>query len=667
MKGFKITLFFLLFSFCLAAQSIVGLKDWQLRDLIKRSEIENDIYTQLDAYKELDKRALLLNLDYIHMADLYYQVNDFENALELYDYLKDELPDDPEVYFRYAMCHKRLGMLESAYIYLERFPRLFKKENSALKEYMPKVEFEMKGCEIGTDPSLDKEMDIYRLPDKINLPHNEAAPHYIESKGILTYSSVRTAQYTFDKPELIPYREILKAEFSNSIGDWEYSGKVNALDEAKTNYDNFFYSEALNKSFYTACSTKRKKRVCKIYQAEGIAFNELQGTELDLGVDYDFYSISQATVAKFEDDYYLLFSADIDGGFGGKDIWMKSLGKDKEVQNLGAKINTSGDEETPWYDDKRSQLFFSSNGHAGMGGMDIYKSNGTGTKWTEVENVGRPINSTHDDVYYSHVYEEDSLVFGFFASTRPGGESLNNPSCCSDIFEFRPRENNEILVEGEVALTDLASGRPKGYTGNVDLGLYQVDSDDLVFVKDIDADENGRFKTIVEKGKKYVVKSKKDGYLDNSISFEAGNNEKLQLDLKELTKEPIVVKNIYYPFDEDYLTADSKTVIDTTIFKILSDNPSIIIELSSHTDWFGTDEYNEDLSQRRAESVVDYLISKGIKEERLKPKGYGEYRPLVPNSNPDGSDNPENRAKNRRTEFKIIGVLPQYDKIIYKQ
>jgi outer membrane protein OmpA-like peptidoglycan-associated protein len=132
-------------------------------------------------------------------------------------------------------------------------------------------------------------------------------------------------------------------------------------------------------------------------------------------------------------------------------------------------------------------------------------------------------------------------------------------------------------------------------------------------------------------------------------------------------KEPFIIKNIYYDFDKYKLRPESQKIIDSTLLVILREAPDIIIELSSHTDSKGDDAYNIELSQKRAESVVNYLIKKGIDKNRLVAKGYGETRPIAPNENPDGSDNPEGRQKNRRTEFRIIGNLSQYSEIIYEE
>ncbi|NCO56488.1 MAG: OmpA family protein, partial [Bacteroidetes bacterium] len=134
-----------------------------------------------------------------------------------------------------------------------------------------------------------------------------------------------------------------------------------------------------------------------------------------------------------------------------------------------------------------------------------------------------------------------------------------------------------------------------------------------------------------------------------------------------LPKESIIIKNIYYEYGKTHLTDQSKTAIDTTLLKVLINNPLLIVEIASHTDSVSSGDFNMKLSEKRAESVVKYLISKGIDKERLHFKGYGESKPIAPNTNADGSDNLEGRQKNRRTEFRIIGSLDHYSKIIYQE
>jgi outer membrane protein OmpA-like peptidoglycan-associated protein len=175
-------------------------------------------------------------------------------------------------------------------------------------------------------------------------------------------------------------------------------------------------------------------------------------------------------------------------------------------------------------------------------------------------------------------------------------------------------------------------------------------------------DSLGRIKLGIENNKEYLIQVLKEDYLTEEITLKKSNYQndsiiKRKVELENYLGKSIVVENIYYNFDKTELTQKAKTTIDNTILKILIKNPNIIIELGSHTDHKGDANYNETLSQGRAKSVVDYLITQGIDQKRLIAKGYGEEQPIAPNLNEDGSDNPEGRLKNRRTEFRVIGKI----------
>jgi outer membrane protein OmpA-like peptidoglycan-associated protein len=162
--------------------------------------------------------------------------------------------------------------------------------------------------------------------------------------------------------------------------------------------------------------------------------------------------------------------------------------------------------------------------------------------------------------------------------------------------------------------------------------------------------------------REYRVSMKKEGFLSvskeiSTIGITQSGKVNTELRVKEAPLEAMALQNIYYDYSKATLTEAAKTAIDTTLLIIMQNNPELVIELSSHTDHIGKDEDNMVLSQARAESVVQYLISNGINPKLLHPRGFGETKPIAPNQNPDGSDNPDGRQLNRRTEFRIIGKL----------
>jgi outer membrane protein OmpA-like peptidoglycan-associated protein len=205
------------------------------------------------------------------------------------------------------------------------------------------------------------------------------------------------------------------------------------------------------------------------------------------------------------------------------------------------------------------------------------------------------------------------------------------------------------------------------------VALYVIEpvSGEEMFIRN-DFTTSGSYFFNLETEREYVLKVQDFNRKEKTLEFNTFNitrSDTLVLDaliVNTIPNEPIIVKNVYYEFAMSNLTAEAKRTIDKTIFNIMKNYPTIVIEISSHTDSVSSDEFNMRLSQDRAQSVVDYLISKGIDRERLVPKGYGESQPIAPNSHPDGTDNPEGRAMNRRTEFRIIGSLNDDTEVIYE-
>lgn len=232
-----------------------------------------------------------------------------------------------------------------------------------------------------------------------------------------------------------------------------------------------------------------------------------------------------------------------------------------------------------------------------------------------------------------------------------------NATCCDDIYSFEFVEYVNIHLNGLVIDSTCLD--------EVDVFLYMKDpaTGEKYLAEELRVNPC-TFSFTLEPDKDYTIEAKKDGYFNDMVDVTTKNRTpadtlNVQLQLKKIPKKPIVLEGILYDFDSANLTASAKISLDTGLYPIMTENPQIIIELSSHTDAKGSDAYNLKLSKERAKSVVDYMISKGVDARRLKDAGYGESRPIAANENPDGSDNPDGRALNRRTEFEIIGELSE--------
>ena len=309
------------------------------------------------------------------------------------------------------------------------------------------------------------------------------------------------------------------------------------------------------------------------------------------------------------DGEWLYFVSDMEGGLGGYDIWRARLFGNNEVgtvENLGATVNTAGNEMFPTFR-PNGDLYFSSDGHAGMGGLDIYILK-KGAR--QLEHPGVPLNSQGDDFGMTF---EGRLNRGFFSSNRGDSRGYDH------IYSFF---NPEIVqtVRGWVYEQD-------GYELTA-AQVYMVGNDGTNLKLSVRGD--GSFTQEIKAGVDYVFLGTCKGVLNHQEQLRVGPVEKseeyvLQFPLANISA-PVLIENIFYDFDKATLRPESQTALDELV-QMLNDNPHITIELSAHTDYKGSDQYNERLSQRRAESVVNYLIAHGIASDRLTPKGYGEGKP----------------------------------------
>lgn len=359
------------------------------------------------------------------------------------------------------------------------------------------------------------------------------------------------------------------------------------------------------------------------------------------------------------DGNWLYFSSDMPGGQGGKDLWRINL-KERvgSLENLGDVINTPGDERFP-YVRSDSVLYFSSNGLAGMGGLDIYRATLTPSGGWNVENMGWPMNSSYDDFGITFGDGES----GFFSSNRNDARGYDH------IYSF-------VKPELKITISGYVLDRDEEPVPNAVIRIVGDDGSNQKAIGKTD----GTFQFNLQRGVKYVMMAGAKGYMNGKQEFVSDMAEEdaeyaVDFILAAMTK-PQVIENIFYDFDKATLRPESKTALDSMVM-ILKDNPQIVIEMASHTDRWGNDNYNLKLSDRRAQSVVDYLIAAGIDPSRLRPKGYGETRPktvtkriarLYPQFKEgdvlneeyiEKLDKPDQDAAdqiNRRTEFQVISL-----------
>lgn len=358
------------------------------------------------------------------------------------------------------------------------------------------------------------------------------------------------------------------------------------------------------------------------------------------------YSLGHASLSP--DQQTLYFISDMPGGQGGTDIWFsekQSDGSWGEPVNAGSSINTHKDEFFPNVA-ADGTLYFSSNGYAGMGGLDIFSSIGSKSQWTNAENLKFPINSAGDDFAFISTEQTERGMSGYLSSNRVNGKGND------DIYSFsytKPKiilalkgiiydkTSKEILPETTVTL--FSAGRK--------VSGKQSSKDDGTFFFELDENSD------------YKVLGQKTSYYSDSATMSTKGITKSDTLFAALYLEPLFeigktfeLENIHYDFDKHNIRKDAAEILDELV-RIMRDNPTLKIELSSHTDSRGSDQYNMGLSQRRAQSAVNYLVEHGIARDRMKAQGYGESRLLNRCSNGMACSTADHQA-NRRTEVTIL-------------
>lgn len=379
------------------------------------------------------------------------------------------------------------------------------------------------------------------------------------------------------------------------------------------------------------------------------------------------FEVTTDTISSFghpsvsPDGKYLYFSSDMPG-YGGKDLWRINLQERAgSLENLGEQINTPGDDVFP-YAVSDSILIFSSNGHPGMGGLDLFRATLQPDGNWNVSNMGAPLNSNADD--FGMTYDPHKPNTGYFSSNRGDGRGYDH------LFSFE-LPDLKINLSGWVMDVDEEP---------VPNAVIRIVGNDGTIQKTA-ARPDGSFSFPLQRGVSYVMMAGAKGYLNARQQFTADTaavDAEYEVDfmLASLSK-PNIVENIFYDFDKATLRPESTQALDELV-QLLKDNPNITIEMASHTDRIGTEEYNIDLSQRRAKSVIDYLIAAGIAPDRLQYQGYGKSRPKTVTKRvarmypqfkegdvlteeyilalPEEADREAADQINRRTEFQVLSV-----------
>jgi len=761
---------------------------------------ESYFYTAAEHYRDVVRQDSTNRQGIYGLAVSLLMARDYTNSEVFFRLFFDQKPgekannkkwnDEDRILFNKAEYYfgdvlHRNGKYDEAEKHLNKFAQSYVAKDST--DNLRKLALlQVAGCEFAKNGTKAK-IKFYNAGPGVNKAYNQGAPFAVNENEIY-YSGLKNSKDTLifvDGPKPQP---IYVLKHSVKEGNSWSEGQIVANKDINTegyNVGNGTFNKTMSRFYFTKCTDVDDNRsLCNIFVADysNGQFNNV--TRLPETVNAkEKYTSTQPAVRTADDGTEMVyFVSDKPGGSGGLDIWYTSRlenGDFKPAIHVNGGINTAGDEVTPYWDDSTRTLYFSSNGLPGYGGFDIFRSTEKDDlSWSTPENLGKPINTGSDDLYYSRGLDQTN---GFFVSNREGGVPLNGIKTASDDIyywtNFRFAVEGKAMKEDGATLSDATfklyrkmpdgtkvlvsvqdgpmgsahtpGGSSSGNGGNnggngggnggnnatastgggngsyffkmdpesdyvveVDRpgmqpkmeevttrGLPDEDTikeniftrramytvkgvvieegktDQLsdVAIQLIEVSDNGLQQTAnatksnpaymldVDMEKNYKLVLRKEGYFTKTIDLSTkglGAIDTIHKDLSiaklELNKT-YALQNVLYEFGKSTLTENSKAVLDN-LYQILVENPSFIIELSSHTDGIGSDEGNMKLSQARAESCVAYLISKGIAKDRMVAKGYGKTRPKVPNTTEDGKDDPAGRAINRRTEFQIIGI-----------
>ncbi|MBN1116483.1 MAG: OmpA family protein [Bacteroidales bacterium] len=690
MRDFKkyITgLLFLVFAVSMQAQvaSIQELTPFQLQKFAKNSIRAGDKLTAIyyyERYREIKPNNSKVNYE---LANLHRDVRNYEQALELYQQVVKRASNKyPLSQFYYAQMLKSTGKYDEAIEEFDQFRRSYKGSKDS-RSYSKLARNEVEGCDSAKKIIQNPlNINIENLNNTVNSPHIELSPIPIDDNNFI-YASLRVDSLIYFTDQMVdsvfPVRQFYMAhkEGMDWIGGELLPGSIN-IPGVETG--NGVLSRDGRRFYFTRCVENwQGKVICSIYRSILVGNRWSEPEKLPAIINDPNYTTTQPALGRTaqSDREIIFFVSDRSEGKGGLDIWYTVWNEKRDAyskpRNLGSRINTPGDEMTPFYDLSTRNMYFSSTGLPGIGGLDVFSAFGERTKWTEIQNVGYPINSSYDDLYFT---VSKGGGDGFFVSNRP--DSLDPQTCCDDIFYYSRNDYVRITVTGTIYPFEKDRfGRKRDLSGfdfmNPDasikpltgakMALYKLDNElnEFVFIDRYTTAEDGKYYFNLQPNEEYEFKMEGFQYFDekNYMSTEFFNfSDTIEMPptwVNVLTDKPIVLENVYYDFNSAELSQRAKNVLDTTLLVLLKEAPEFIIEIGSHTDSVGDAQYNLELSHERANNVVQHLISKGIPAGRLVPKGYGSTMPVAPNYLPDGSDNPQGREKNRRTEFRIVGSI----------
>jgi peptidoglycan-associated lipoprotein len=639
-------------------ESMIGCKNTASLENANRAYELYQFNLAIDLYKKVTRKVKdkeKRNEIYLKMADSYRNMSEYKRAQSYYERALKDKKCDPYYNYMVGDMLMRQEEYDEAIIAFQKYVREYPGDEKGQQA------IEM--CEKAIKWQEEKTRYVVEQFKILNSKDNDFAPMFYK-KGAMILTSDREGvtgrkEYVWTGRQ---HTDIFISEKGRARrGKDARLEKPVRIDEdeivnTKFNEGVVTFDSRMTTMFYTQCNdAKGKGHNCRIFVSKkrGRSWGEPEVLPFctDSFVKYGHPALSP-------NGKKLYFVSDMEGGFGGHDIYMSSFVRRgstwSDPVNLGPTINTEGNEMYPYsYTNKR--LYFSSDGLPGIGGLDIFYSEREENEWTEPINMKSPINSGGDD--FGIIIEPGGTVArgykGYLSSNRPGSRG-------DDIYRF-------YMTPLEYTLSGTVFNiKTKEIIPDATVTLTINDSTKVT----VQTDETGGYKYILEPENDYSVFAYKKYFFDSkdeycsTVGLEFSEDFIRDLYLDPFLDTTITLEGIFYDLDKWDLRPESMVILDT-LYQIMTAHPYIVIEIGSHTDCRATYEYNDELSQKRAQSVVDYLTYKGIPMDRLEAKGYGE-RMLTNNCSCEGGEGPgrscteEEHQQNRRTTFRILRTDYEY-------
>lgn len=592
----------------------------------KADKLYDDLayFEAADVYKELIENDYNTSRNKQKLADTYIKLRSPENAVLYYEDIINDTEISAEYYYKYAQALRGVKRYEESREWVQKYLESGGKSKSAAS-ILEKEDFGTNTTYTLKKSTFNSEMSDFGVFEK------DGKIYFVSARAEGVPESDRVYSWTGE-----PYLDIYEMDaktnqvslINGDVNTKLHDGPSVISADGKTMY-------FTRNNYYNNREGKRDKNATnhlKIYKAtlSGNSWGDVE----ELSINSDEYSVGHPQLSA--DGNTLYFTSDMPGGLGGTDIYKVAInnGVLGEPENLGATINTEQDESFPFID-KDGVLYFSSNGHGGLGLFDIFRID-LQDEDAQVENPGETLNSNLDDFAFFKSSEDNT---GYISSNREGNDN---------IYGFN--QLNPLILKGQV--TDAVNSEP---VASATIRIFDEENNQVAF---LETDEDGNYETPVERNQKLPIEAKQIEYEEFSDFVDTGNSDEMEEMEYNIKLQPVEdveylaeIDNIYFDFDKSNIRKDAAEELDKLVDLMQNKYPELVIEIGSHTDIRGSEQYNEGLAERRANATKEYLISQGIEENRINnAKGYGETEPAIDCERCSKEDH----QLNRRSMFKVV-------------